>query len=267
MGDNKRFWWIKLPTNFFNSLEQKKMRKQENGLMLQAIYLRLLLLSCNNNGAIAFQGVFDTIAEEIAEQIGESMQDVEKALRYYEDNKMVIYQGDSLLIPQAENIAGSETQSTIRSRECRERQRALQCNTSATHMQQNATERREREEKEKSIEESEEKLQRNEETTNPRSNYGCNKNIPLTQNEYNELCNTYSTRYTIYMIDRMSAYIVNKNKSGDYASFDRLCEWLNEERLKNEKEMDDALKEEQKNKKGKQRLKDLEKYYLEKREE
>lgn len=44
-GQNKRYFWLKLQNTYFNQLEQKKMRKQENGKDMQIIYLRMMLLS------------------------------------------------------------------------------------------------------------------------------------------------------------------------------------------------------------------------------
>ena len=49
---NKRYHWLKLQNTYFNQLEQKKMRKQENGKDMQIIYLRMMLLSVDKGGYI-----------------------------------------------------------------------------------------------------------------------------------------------------------------------------------------------------------------------
>ncbi|MBR1460240.1 phage replisome organizer N-terminal domain-containing protein [bacterium] len=151
-AENKRFYWIQLPITYFNDLQQRKMRKQSNGELMQIIYLKLMLMSCNNNGLIYYEGVYNTLAEEISEAINEDLEMVIAALKYFENNNLMNYQEKDVYFSQAEILTGSETASTRRSRKCRENQKekeldeapqnnikALQCNTNATPMQQEAT--------------------------------------------------------------------------------------------------------------------------------
>lgn len=63
----KRYYWLKLGNTYFSQLEQKKMRKQKDGMNMQVIYLRMMLLSIDKDGYIYYQGVYDSIEEELAE--------------------------------------------------------------------------------------------------------------------------------------------------------------------------------------------------------
>lgn len=214
MSENKRYFWIKLPTIYFNNLSQKKMRKQDNGLLLQVIYLKLMLLSCNTNGVIYYQWVYDTIAEEIAEEINEQPQEVEKALAYFEKNNLLEYQEHDAILPQAVDLIGSETQVAERVRKHRLKTKALQCNTNVTNSNT---------EKEKDIEKD---IEKDNNKTVGDGGYGTNQNINLTDAEYNNLCEVYSKQITDSIINKMSVWIKEHNKP-NYATTTTIKEWIN----------------------------------------
>lgn len=223
MSENKRYFWIKLPTIYFNNLSQKKMRKQDNGLLLQVIYLKLMLLSCNTNGVIYYQWVYDTIAEEIAEEINEQPQEVEKALAYFEKNNLLEYQEHDAILPQAVDLIGSETQVAERVRKHRLKTKALQCNIDVTNSN---TEKEKDIEKDIDIEIDKNKEPLKQESNKVGGGYGTHQNINLTDAEYNNLCESYSKQITDSIINKMSAWIKEHNKP-NYATTTTIKEWIN----------------------------------------
>jgi predicted phage replisome organizer/uncharacterized phage protein (TIGR02220 family) len=56
MSDNKRYYYLKLKDNFFDSEEMKILESQKNGIEYQNLYLKLCLLSVKNDGKSAFKG-------------------------------------------------------------------------------------------------------------------------------------------------------------------------------------------------------------------
>lgn len=131
--ENKRYYWLKLPQAYFSKIEQKKMRKQPNGKDMQIIYLRMMLACIDKSGVIYYQGVYDTIEEELAEEFDEDVELVKATISYLKDNGMItINESNDCCVPEALEHIGSETASTQRSRECRGKKKALQCNTNAT---------------------------------------------------------------------------------------------------------------------------------------
>lgn len=133
-NENKRYYWLKLPNTYFNKLEQKKMKRQECGKDMQIIYLRMMLMSIDKGGYINFQGVYDTLEEELAEEFDEDVEVVRKTIEYLKDNSIITINDDfDCFIPEALEHTGSETASTRRSRKCRENKgKMLHCNTDAT---------------------------------------------------------------------------------------------------------------------------------------
>ena len=62
----KKYYWLKLKKDFFNSKEMKKLRRIAGGDTYTVIYLKMQLLSIENDGVIHFDNVEDDLAKELA---------------------------------------------------------------------------------------------------------------------------------------------------------------------------------------------------------
>ena len=126
---NKRYYWIQLAQDFFKSKEMKLLRKIAGGDTHTIIYLKMMLISLEDNGIIYFDGVADNLAEEIALLIDEN---IKITLIFLQSKGLLTKVSDrEHFLEQVPEMVGSETASTRRSRKHREA-KALQCNTSAT---------------------------------------------------------------------------------------------------------------------------------------
>ncbi len=56
----KKFYWLKLHKDFFKSKEMKKLRRVAGGDTYTIIYLKLQLLSLENDGHLYFDGIDDS---------------------------------------------------------------------------------------------------------------------------------------------------------------------------------------------------------------
>jgi predicted phage replisome organizer len=133
----KKYYWIKLKTNFFNTEQIDFLMSQDNGSEYVVLYQMLCLNTANNNG-------------ELASKIGEMIvpYNVDKIVRdtkYFKTDTVIValelFKKLGLIYEENQNIlkisnfsemVGSETSSAKRVREYRERQKALQCNTDVT---------------------------------------------------------------------------------------------------------------------------------------
>lgn len=97
----KRYYWLKLGNTYFSQLDQKKMRKQKNGKDMQIIYLRMMLLSIDKGGCIYYQGVYDSIEEELAEEFAEDLDLVQQTVKYLQENNMLEVNDSDCFLPQA----------------------------------------------------------------------------------------------------------------------------------------------------------------------
>lgn len=129
----KRYYWLKLPSAYFNKLEQKKMKKQKNGKEMQIVYLRMMLASIDKGGYIRYQGVYNSIEEELAEEFDEDIEVIKATLEYLKENNMIsVSDNFDCFIPEALEHTGSEGYSAERVRKHREKKKVLQCNTCVT---------------------------------------------------------------------------------------------------------------------------------------
>lgn len=149
----KRFYWLKLPNDYFKRLDQRKMRRQPNGESMQRIYLKMLLLAVDKGGFIRFQNVFDDLTEEIAEEIFEDVELVEQTVAYCKENGLLeMNELHDFFLPQVLEMTGSETDSARRMRNHRERKTSQSDTESLQSDESSKCDAREREEKDIELE-------------------------------------------------------------------------------------------------------------------
>lgn len=152
---SKKYYWIRLKTDFFKSLAMKKLRRIAGGDTYTIIYLKLQLLSADNEGELYYEGIENTFSEEIASLLDEDEDNVKVTLQFLESVGLLENKSeDEYLLTEVPFLIGSETDSAQRVRKHREKKKALleakesektlQCNTLVTEC--NTEKRREREE-------------------------------------------------------------------------------------------------------------------------
>ena len=136
MSEGKRYYWLKLKDDFFQSKRIKKLRNMAGGDTYTVIYLKMQLLALRSDGVLRWSGLEDNFAQELALDLDEKPEDVEVTLMYLLNVGLAETQDNiSFFLPWVLENTGSETAATMRSRDYRARQRMLQCNTDATLMQ------------------------------------------------------------------------------------------------------------------------------------
>ena len=109
MVKSKRVYWLKLPKDFFQSKEIKKLQKRAGGDTFVKIYLKLLLLSLGDEGHILFEQIEETLAEQLAIEIDEDVNDIEALLLYLNHNKLISTNDNGIFMDQIPEMIGSET--------------------------------------------------------------------------------------------------------------------------------------------------------------
>ena len=123
MADNKKYYWLKLPKDFFERKEVKLLRKIENGALYVLIYQKILLNALETDGEIYFDHLTDTPEEELALSINEEVEDVRNVLKFLLDKQLVTFSEDTYLIEHFSTLVGKEANSTERVRAYRERKK------------------------------------------------------------------------------------------------------------------------------------------------
>lgn len=140
MAQEKRYWWLKLPEDFFNQIEIKLLRKIAGGDTYTIIYQKMLLLSLKNGGLLYFEGFADKFAEEIALTIDEKIENVEVTLNFLKSKNLIV-ELDKMTyeMQKAKIMIGSETASAERKRRQREREREISQLENGTDSQNDGT--------------------------------------------------------------------------------------------------------------------------------
>lgn len=137
MADSKRYYWLKLYKDFFQSKRIKKLRRLAGGDTYTIIYLKMQLLALTTGGELIFTGLENSFAEELALDIDESADNVAVTLEYLKSCELLITQDNiHFYLPYVEENTGSETASAQRVRDFRQLKKALHCNNDVTNLKQ-----------------------------------------------------------------------------------------------------------------------------------
>lgn len=107
---DKRYYWLKLKRDFFSSLAMKKLRRIAGGDTYTIIYLKLQLMSLNNEGYIFYEGVEGTLYEEMALALDEDTENVKATMLFMEAMGLIERKSDNeYLLTEVPFLIGSET--------------------------------------------------------------------------------------------------------------------------------------------------------------
>lgn len=118
----KKYYWLKLPRNFFGKHYIKILRAKENGELLVLFYMWMLTESIDHAGRLRYSEDIPYDEEMLAEASGFALHIVTQALQQLTKLQLVILESDgSLFLPKTADMVGSESGSAQRVREYRER--------------------------------------------------------------------------------------------------------------------------------------------------
>lgn len=120
----KKYYWLKLKQDFFNNLRMKKLRSIAGGDTYTIIYLKMQLLSLQNEGVLFYEGVEESFEQEIALLIDENVEDVRITINFLILNNLLIEtkKGEYELI-ETKTCIGSETDKAEFMRQLRQKQK------------------------------------------------------------------------------------------------------------------------------------------------
>lgn len=116
----KKYYWLKLKDDWFNSKVIKKLRKIAGGDTYTIIYLKMLLLSLKNEGKLYYEGVEESFADELALELDEETDNVNVTISFLQNCGLIeIVDPDEYVLTEVPAAIGSETESAERMRKCR----------------------------------------------------------------------------------------------------------------------------------------------------
>lgn len=138
----KRYYWLKMKEDLFDSLRIKKLRRIAGGDTYTIIYLKMQLKSLRKDGILKWTGVEDDFASELALDLDEDVENVKFTLMYLLQHGLAEMVSDhELYLPYVIENTGSETAEAQRVREFRQK-KALQASEEDPEKCQSVQEKR-----------------------------------------------------------------------------------------------------------------------------
>lgn len=135
---NKRFYWLKLPDDFFNRKDIKVIESQKNGPSYVLFYLKLLTESIEYSGDLRFNEMIPFDDEMLATITNTDIDIVRTAMKLFQNLGLIEVEEDkTIFMTEAPKMLGTETAAAKRVRKHRaikqlEKQKTLHCNTDVT---------------------------------------------------------------------------------------------------------------------------------------
>lgn len=213
MSDNKKYYYLRLKENFFDSDELKILESMKDGYLYSNILLKLYLRSLKNDGKLVVNDRIPYNAEMLASVTGHQIGTVKQALSIFKDLGLIdVLENGAIYMLDIQNFIGKGSSEADRKREYRQR-----IETDRTNVQTNLRQISEKSPPEIEIElekeiEIEKERERELDTGQPaRAAYGRYENVFLSQSELDGLKADLPDKWNYY-IDRLSCHIASSGK-------------------------------------------------------
>ena len=84
MSDNKKYYYLKLKEDFFDSEEMKVLESMKNGIEYQNVYLKMCLLSLKSDGALLFKNMLPYSLEMLSSVLRINIDTVKSAIETFQ---------------------------------------------------------------------------------------------------------------------------------------------------------------------------------------
>lgn len=120
MADNKRYYYLKLKENFFDSEEMIILQSMKDGYIYSDILMKLYLRSLKNNGKLMFKEIIPYTPEVLATVVRHQVGTVEKALEIFRQLGLVeILDNGAIYMMDIQNFIGESSTEADRKRKYR----------------------------------------------------------------------------------------------------------------------------------------------------
>lgn len=126
MADNKKYYYLKLKENFFESDEAIILESMPDGYIYSNILLKLYLRSLKNDGLLMFNNLIPYNAQMLATITRHQVGTVEKAIQIFQQLKLIeILDNGAIYMSNIQNFVGKSSSEGDRKRAKRAQNRAI----------------------------------------------------------------------------------------------------------------------------------------------
>lgn len=122
MSDNKKYYYLKLKENFFESEEMVLLESMENGIEYSLILLKMYLRSLKGEGKLMFRNLIPYTPETLAQVIRHDADTVKKAIAIFEELELIEkLDSGAIFMTDIQNFIGESSTEADRKRAYRAR--------------------------------------------------------------------------------------------------------------------------------------------------
>ena len=126
MGQNKKYFWLKLKENFFEEKQIKYLRSLPDGDKIVIAYLKMQLKSLKTEGFIKYDSILPSNIDELAMVLDENTNIIKLMIGALQKvNAVEILDDGSFYMIAMQDLIGKEGESAERVRRFREKERQL----------------------------------------------------------------------------------------------------------------------------------------------
>ena len=131
MADNKKYYYLKLKDNFYDSEEMIILQNMQDGYLYSDILMKLYLRSLKTGGKLMFNNLIPYTPQVLAQVVRHQVGTVEKALRLFKDLGLIeILDNGAIFMLNIQNFIGQSSTEADRIRNYRmeiDQQKTLPC--------------------------------------------------------------------------------------------------------------------------------------------
>ena len=122
MSDNKKYYYLRLKDNFFDSDELKILESMKDGYLYSNILLKLYLRSLKNDGKLVVNECIPYSADMLASVTGHQVGTIKQALSIFKDLGLIdVLDNGAIYMLDIQNFIGKGSSEADRKREYRQR--------------------------------------------------------------------------------------------------------------------------------------------------
>lgn len=220
MADNKKYYYLKVKDNFFDSEEMIILQNMQDGYLYSDILMKLYLRSLKNDGKLMFRDLIPYTPSALAQVVRHQVGTVEKALKVFKEIGLIdVLDNGAIYMLDIQNFIGLSSTEADRKRRYRDLirneikqigQMSDKCPDKSTPELEIELEIRDKRldidiDKDKDIDK--------------KKKYGKYQRIKLTDSEYKKLVEEYGQDKTNKQIELLDEYIESNNNKNKYTNF------------------------------------------------
>lgn len=122
MADNKKYYYLKLKEDFFDSDEMLILESMENGTEYSLILLKMYLRSLKGDGRLMYKNLIPYTPETLEAVLKHDKEVIQKAIEKFKELKLIeVLDGGAIFMTDIQNFIGASSTEADRKRAYRER--------------------------------------------------------------------------------------------------------------------------------------------------